>query len=252
MSASSSGPADAGQEFLSEFLARTRIERQLTWHEMPTLLGVSTTMLRKYMSGESVPRRSPRDRRIPHEKLARIASVLNYPLEYVTACWQASIDGKPPKRVTVCSRGHFIPPDAERGRCPICRATLHAAQAKRDQQQRAARRAATRCRICGTLGTEWRDLCTPCRAENRAQRVPKGRPAPRSGYRGVVHYGLTNLRAPWHARIWHHNTCHDLGYYPTAEEAAQAYDSAALTLKGPSTELNFPVTVTNPVTRRPE
>jgi transcriptional regulator with XRE-family HTH domain len=235
MSASNSETADAGQEFFSEFLARTRIERQLTWYEMPTLLGVSTTMLRKYLSGECLPRQ---------ERLAHIASALSHPLEIVEACWRHTASGRTRKRLAVCARLHEIPPDAERGRCPICQAKLYAAQVERGRQQRAAQRAATRCRTCGTLGTEWASLCTTCRAENQARHAPKGNRIPRSGYRGVVHYDLANLRAPWHARIWHHRTCHDLGYYPTAEEAAHAYDNAAQTLKGPSAILNFPSTVT--------
>jgi len=44
----------------------------------------------------------------------------------------------------------------------------------------------------------------------------------------------------WHARIRHNKTSIYLGYFPTPEEAARAYDRKALELRGEYARLNFP------------
>jgi hypothetical protein len=57
-------------------------------------------------------------------------------------------------------------------------------------------------------------------------------------YRGVYEqqYGGT-----WYATIKHKNQRYHLGTYRKAERAAQAYDRAALRLKGKKARLNFPL-----------
>ena len=44
----------------------------------------------------------------------------------------------------------------------------------------------------------------------------------------------------WRAMIQHNHEQHHVGYYPTAEEAARAYDRKALLFMGPSAITNFP------------
>ena len=46
----------------------------------------------------------------------------------------------------------------------------------------------------------------------------------------------------WRAMIQHNHEQHHVGYYPTAEEAARAYDRKALLFMGPSAITNFPAT----------
>lgn len=58
-----------------------------------------------------------------------------------------------------------------------------------------------------------------------------------SGYRGV-----DKLKDDqWQARIRNEGTLIYLGIFATGEEAAQAYDRAALNLRGEKAHLNFPV-----------
>lgn len=56
-------------------------------------------------------------------------------------------------------------------------------------------------------------------------------------YRGV--YQLKTQKQ-WNARIVVQGRRHYLGYFPTAEEAARAYDEAAKRLHGAFARLNFP------------
>lgn len=44
----------------------------------------------------------------------------------------------------------------------------------------------------------------------------------------------------WRAMIQYNHEQHHVGYYPTAEEAARAYDRKALLFMGPSAITNFP------------
>ena len=57
-----------------------------------------------------------------------------------------------------------------------------------------------------------------------------------SGYRGVTRSGKTK----WRALMRHRGIYQNLGTYETAEEAARAYDQAAIALFGPAAFLNFP------------
>ncbi|WDI91916.1 HNH endonuclease signature motif containing protein [Xanthomonas campestris] len=58
-----------------------------------------------------------------------------------------------------------------------------------------------------------------------------------SGYRGVYRPTKGN---GWQAAIGHQRKVIYLGYYPTAEEAAKAYDAAAELYHGEFASLNFP------------
>ena len=51
----------------------------------------------------------------------------------------------------------------------------------------------------------------------------------------------------WRAMIQHNHEQHHVGYYPTAEEAARAYDRKALLFMGPSAITNFPASDYNGV-----
>jgi hypothetical protein len=56
------------------------------------------------------------------------------------------------------------------------------------------------------------------------------------GYRGVTRSGKTR----WRAMMVHKGIYQNLGSYATPEEAARAYDQAAMILFGSSALLNFP------------
>lgn len=57
-----------------------------------------------------------------------------------------------------------------------------------------------------------------------------------TGYKGVFFYAPTKR---WAARIGHQGKTHAIGYFPTKEEAAMAYDAAAIRLHGEFANLNF-------------
>ncbi len=60
-------------------------------------------------------------------------------------------------------------------------------------------------------------------------------PVGKSGYRGVRRHGRRYV-----ARITWERKTHNLGTFPTAEEAARAYDAKARELHGTYALLNFP------------
>lgn len=60
-----------------------------------------------------------------------------------------------------------------------------------------------------------------------------------SGYRGVWFEPGKRRTKPWKAQINHKGKMHRLNGFPTAEEAARAYDAKALELYGPDANLNF-------------
>lgn len=58
-----------------------------------------------------------------------------------------------------------------------------------------------------------------------------------SGYKGVSFHKLSGL---WRVSITHESKRFYLGYFKVLEDAAQAYDKAALQLHGEFAKLNFP------------
>jgi hypothetical protein len=76
-------------------------------------------------------------------------------------------------------------------------------------------------------------ICTP--AENaRNRRAQRGSHA---GYKGVHWHNV----GKWRAVIWANGVRHDLGVFGSREEAASAYDKAALELHGEFARTNLPL-----------
>jgi hypothetical protein len=86
-----------------------------------------------------------------------------------------------------------------------------------------------------TLDYQRSNMRLATRSQNNANRtMPQGEGG--SGYRGV--YRTTSGR--WRAQIKSGGTIHQLGSYDTPEEAARAWDEAALQMHGSFARLNFP------------
>lgn len=65
----------------------------------------------------------------------------------------------------------------------------------------------------------------------RSQCKPQGE----SGY-----FGVSRQKRGWKAVIWHDNKHYYLGYFHSPEDAARAYDKAAMEKFGPYCKTNFP------------
>jgi len=93
-------------EFFGEMLG-TVIAGNQSAGETASRLGVSTTTLKNWMSGRSLPRAGgPSGREEPAVMLALIADVTGTPVEYVRACWRKSLDQSFPRSgtaSTVCA-----------------------------------------------------------------------------------------------------------------------------------------------------
>lgn len=75
-------------------------------------------------------------------------------------------------------------------------------------------------------------------AQNQRRKRPGG-----SRFQGVC---FLKDRAKWRAQIMQNRKRHNLGDYATEEQAARAYDQAALRLFGVRARLNFPTPPTHP------
>jgi hypothetical protein len=80
------------------------------------------------------------------------------------------------------------------------------------------------------------NLRTATRTQNNANQGK--RPNATSAYKGVSRKAHAHSR-PWVAAIKHAGHAHHLGYYPTPEHAARAYDAAARELFGEYARPNF-------------
>jgi hypothetical protein len=69
-----------------------------------------------------------------------------------------------------------------------------------------------------------------------AQNMQNRRPSAKTGFRGVTQY----RKDTWKSEIKTNGLRIYLGYYATAEEAARAYDRAAIKYFGEFAKLNFP------------
>lgn len=80
-------------------------------------------------------------------------------------------------------------------------------------------------------------ICTP--KQNRGNALKSKNNT--SGFKGVVLNTTEKRTKPWMAYMKQDNKSKTLGYFLTAEEAARAYDRAAVTHFGEFARLNFPL-----------
>lgn len=85
-----------------------------------------------------------------------------------------------------------------------------------------------------TLDNRRANMREATHSQNNANRVAVNNT---SGYRGV-HYHKPSGR--WHAQITKDRRTYSLRYHPTPEDAARAWDAAAVVLHGDFAVLNFP------------
>jgi len=78
-------------------------------------------------------------------------------------------------------------------------------------------------------------VCT--QAENNCNRLKRADNT--SGFKGVYRHSDRNKPRPWVAKIHGNRRYVHVGCYATPEEAARAYDEAALKLHGEFAQLNF-------------
>jgi hypothetical protein len=88
---------------------------------------------------------------------------------------------------------------------------------------------------CDGLDNRRENLRYATRAQQQANRRPWGS----SGLRGVRFDPNSPLR-PWRAKIALNRTVRRLGSFASKEEAARAYDAAAILIHGEFARLNFP------------
>jgi hypothetical protein len=69
---------------------------------------------------------------------------------------------------------------------------------------------------------------------------PRRKKGHTSRFRGVSRVRIRSLSKPWSVMFRHQGKMRFIGYFTTEEEAARAYDKAALELIGPTAILNFP------------
>ncbi len=78
------------------------------------------------------------------------------------------------------------------------------------------------------------------RSQNQWNKGPYRKARP-TGFKGIWRSGV--IKSPWRAGIRVFGKLHGLGTYSTAEDAARAYDRAAMEHFGEFARLNFPKTV---------